>query len=468
MRILKHIVHLTIPMAMLAIVLTATATHAQTAAFDSGNERQQINKYIDANSKLNAKQLQLKEHLGNVVSEELLKQASSPREAAPSDYATDGSANTPHLQISLLTCGPGNEVYEYYGHSAIRVVRTDSTGLDLTFNYGVFDFNTSFFALKFAMGETYYMCVGQPTEDFIAYYRHSGRYIDEQILNLTQNECRRIYQALLNNIKPENRTYLYNVLYDNCATRVRDIIEQNLDGELQYPNRPTERSFRDAIHFFCRNAKWSSFSQDLLLGAKADLPATGRELQFAPLVLEQDIDHTLILAEGYSVHNFVLKKHRLLDTDTTITPSAGFPVSPSALAALVLIASIIIGVWEVGHRRIIWPIDTMLLLIQGTAGIIVSFVFFFSEHPTVDSNWLIWILNPLPLAGLYWQITGARKNNYKQYHAIAAPTIALFLLCSKSIPQHFDSAIILLALLMLIRSLTNIVVWLKSRKAAQA
>ena len=93
------------PMAMLAIVLTATATHAQTAAFDSGNERQQVNKYIDANSKLNAKQLQLKEHLGNVVSEELLKQASSPREATTSDYATDGSASTPHLQISLLTCG---------------------------------------------------------------------------------------------------------------------------------------------------------------------------------------------------------------------------------------------------------------------------------------------------------------------------------------------------------------------------
>ncbi len=448
----------------LAFVSATKTACAQSPVADS--ERQHIKDYTDARSRLSAKQRQLRERLDKKVSAELIKQAGNSREMLAADSISAKQDGVPQLRISLLTCGPGNEVYEYYGHSAIRVMRTDSTGLDVTFNYGVFDFSTSNFALKFAMGKTYYMCVGLPTENFMDSYRRSGRYVDEQVLNLTQTECRRIYRALFDNAKPENRTYLYNFLYDNCATRIRDLIERNIDGKLQYPDRPTERSFRDAIHFFCRNAKWAAFGQDLLLGSKADLPATGRDLQFAPLVLAQDLDRTIILGGGFSVHNFVLEKHRLLDPKPA-GDTAGSPLSPSVLAALMLAAAVTLGIWEIRHRRVFWIADTVLLLVQGLAGTVVTFVFLFSVHPTVDSNWLVWILNPLPLVGIYWQIAGARRHDYRQYHIVAAPVLALFLLFSQTIPQQFNSATMLLALLMLIRSTTSIIVWLKYRKTAK-
>lgn len=436
---------------------------AQNMPTTNGEQQRLQDNLMQSESKLNAKQQRLKEQISEKVSTELLKQATTARDPIGNSSDTTGRKGA-RLQISLLTCGPGNEVYEYYGHSAIRVLRTDSAGLDLTFNYGVFDFNTNNFALKFAMGDTYYLCVAQPTQDFVDSYRHSGRYIDEQILNLTQNECLRIYSALMENIKPENRTYLYNFLYDNCATRVRDIIENNLDSKLQYPERPTERSFRDAIHFFCRNAKWSIFGQDLLLGAQADMPATGRELEFAPLILEQDIDNALVMSESFAVHTLVLKKHRLLEAGTIDTTPA-FPLSPTTLATLLLIGAVVLGAWEIRKKRIIWPVDSVLLLTQGIAGFITTFVFFFSAHPTVGSNWLVWILNPLPLVGLYWQLRGARRHDYKQYHMVAAPILALFLIVSKSLPQHFGPTIIVLALLLLVRSTTNLIVWHKVRKA---
>ena len=430
---------------------------------DANEELQRLKAVQNTNTQLTDKQRQLKEKLESTISSELERQATRPRDVSSGTNRTT-SAGGPKLQISLLTCGPGNEVYEYYGHSAIRVLRTDSAGLDLTFNYGVFSFNTNNFALKFAMGKTDYMCVAQPTADFIDSYRSSGRYIDEQILNTTQAEAMKIYQALMENIKPENCTYRYNFLYDNCATRVRDIIEKNLNSKLQYPERPTERTFRDAIHFFCRNAQWSIFGQDLLLGGEADIPATGRDLEFAPLILEQDIDNTFVMDQSFLVHNFVLKKQRILDpSPNAVTP--GFPITPSALATIFLIGGIALAFWEIRKKRIVWGVDTALLLIQGVAGFIVTFVFLFSTHPTVNSNWLVWILNPLPLIGLYWQLKGARTMRYHLYHIVAAPVIALFLIFAHAMPQHFGVAIILLALLMLVRSATNIVVWLKLRKA---
>ena len=452
--------------ALLSLAMAASTASAQAPAVSGDSARLYAEKYADASKKLNAKQRQLMDNLGQKMSAEFMSRAGSPREPLIAGNNSTGQAGSPRLRVSLLTCGPGNEVYEYYGHSAIRVMQADSMGLDVTFNYGVFDFNTSNFALKFAMGKTYYMCVGQPTEDFLASYQRSGRYVDEQVLNLTQAECRRIYEALLDNAKPEKRTYLYNFLYDNCATRIRDIIERNIDGRLQYPARPTERSFRDAIHFFCHNAKWSVFGQDLLLGSKADLPATGRELQFAPLILAQDMDHTIILGGGFSVHNFVLEKHRLIAPEPAEF-HPGFPLTPAALATVLLVAAVALGAWEIRRRRIAWAVDSVLMLVQGIAGAIVTFVYFFSIHPTVDSNWLIWILNPLPLVGLYWQIKGARRGDYKQYHIIVAPVLALFLLCSRGMPQYFGAATILLASLMLVRSATSLVVWAKLRRAAK-
>lgn len=427
-----------------------------TVAMSQGELLQDLRKRDAA---LTSRQRALKDSLGVAVRGDMLSHAADSR------MSTD-SLQSDRLQVSLLTCGSGRAIYEYYGHTAIRVKRLSAPAdLDWTFNYGVFDFNSGNFALRFALGHTDYLCAMQPTELFLEQYRRNGQYVEEQVLNVTAAEAQRLLDALLLNCQPDHCVYRYNFFFDNCATRVRDKIEECLDGKLRYPERPTERSLRDAVHFYCRNHPWAMFGQDLLLGSEADIPATGRELEFAPLIMQQDFTNTVIIDPTGTLHIFAGEKHRLVDLPP-IVERPSILLSPLAIAIYLLIAVLALAAFEWRRGRIIWPVDTVLLLLQGLAGLLVAFLFFFSTHPTVSSNWLLWVFNPLPLVGLYWQIKGGRGRRYWYYHAVALALLAVFMLALPAIPQYVSPAAKLLLLVLLLRSLTNVLVFLKTRKTA--
>lgn len=425
-------------------------------------------------------QQRLKDIIGQQAQSQMLKSAYADR-TLPTDSAAQ------RLIVSVLTCGPGNEIYEYYGHSAIRIQRksgrlanpeqentyTDAqisqlpaaqdSSFDVVFNYGVFDFNSGNFVLRFALGHTDYICAMEETDAFLEQYRRRGSYVDEQVLNLTQNEANYLLQSLLVNAQPQNRVYRYNFLYDNCATRVRDKIEEAVNGTLKYPERPVSRTWRDAIHFYSHYYQWSTFAQDLVLGSDADEAATGRELEFAPLIMEQDFATTLIQARDGIIYPLVKDSHRIVDLPP-LKRATAFPLSPLCVSIILVAGALIIGVAEWKKRKIYWGIDTAIIVLQSVAGCIVAFLFFFSTHPAVGSNWLVWVFNPLPLLGLYWQINGARHHRYYAYHVVAAPILAAFLLALPWIPQHVDAAAILLVVFLLIRSLTSLCVWLRIKK----
>lgn len=70
---------------------------------------------------------------------------------------SDTVAIDDNLRISLVTCYPGDKIYELFGHTAIRVQRSGSEAFDLAFNYGMFSFATGNFVYKFTAGQTDYM-----------------------------------------------------------------------------------------------------------------------------------------------------------------------------------------------------------------------------------------------------------------------------------------------------------------------
>lgn len=437
---------------LLAMVLTARGGVDSVAADLRAKE-----------AALTARQRVMRDSIGSIVRQQMVNTANSSRTQGD----TEGNSR---LRVSLLTCGPGSEIYEYYGHSAIRVQRMDSSALDVVFNYGVFDFNSGNFALRFALGHTDYVCAEQKTAEFVEHYRRKRIYIDEQVLNVSQREAQRLYDALVENCRPENCVYRYNFFFDNCATRVRDKIEDCLDGKLRYPERPTERSLRDAVHFYSHNYRWATFGQDLLLGSEADIPATGRELQFAPLIMEQDFAQTLIIDQSGMVRLFAAEKQRLLEGryDPSVSASgtslSSELLSPLAVMVYLLLLVLVLGIWEWHKGRIVWIVDSALLIMQGLGGIIVAFLYFFSTHPTVGSNVLVWVLNPLPLLGLYWQIKGGRTQCYWYYHAVALVVLAIFLVALPQSTQYVSPATKVMLITLLLRNIINVAVFIKNKR----
>lgn len=354
------------------------------------------------------------------------------------------------LTASLLTCSPGEEMYEYYGHTAL-LIRDFTKGEDVVFNYGLFNYNAPHFVWRFVRGDTDYQVGATYLLDFLPEYAERGSFVRELLLNLTQPEVHRLFQSLVANCQPQNSTYHYDFFYDNCATRVRDQIKHCLDGKLVYTAPVAKKSLRDIVHEYSKNYAWSVFGQDLLLGAEADRTASREIQQFAPLYLEKDLSTARIRQADGQMRPLVKQVQKLV-TEHSMPRAKGFPISPLCCAILLLVFTIASAIRDYSRKKLSWIYDFILLVSQGLTGCLITFMFFFSQHPTVDSNWLIIFLNPLPLVFLYATIRAERRGLRNRYQEIVRFVWAAFIVFSFLMPQHFGAEILLLALCLLIRS----------------
>ena len=155
-------------------------------------------------------------------------------------------AQNDSINAYLLTCEPGKAIYELYGHTAIWIEDV-TNGTDAVFNYGLFDFNTPHFVWRFTLGKTDYILGASRLSSFLREYSERGSEVYAQLLNLTQDESKRLYSLLIENSRPENRVYRYNFLYNNCATMAIDKIEQCIAGTVSYSTPQTPLTFRDIL-----------------------------------------------------------------------------------------------------------------------------------------------------------------------------------------------------------------------------
>src|ERR1700754_3646150 len=89
----------------------------------------------------------------------------------------NAQTDSTHLRISLLTCGVGDEIWETFGHTAVRV--TDSVnGTDVVYNYGTFNGYEKDFELKFMRGKLLYYVSCYPFIDFMSEYQMAGRKVE--------------------------------------------------------------------------------------------------------------------------------------------------------------------------------------------------------------------------------------------------------------------------------------------------
>ncbi len=368
------------------------------------------------------------------------------------------------LQFELITCEPGEEVYELFGHTALRMLDKTSNA-DLVFNYGTFSFDEPNFLWRFILGEGSYFLEVLPYPFFAAHYSYEGRAITAQSLNLTAEQKLQLYHALAENLHPENIKYRYNFLYDNCTTRaVRQI--ENVADSMVYtlPESARGKTFRTIIHEATENAPWTQFGIDLLLGAEVDRPMTTELFFFSPLYAEALFETATAKDSTGTRSKFVIS------TETTMVPphteraeTAVVPTPAKTLSILfILVLPLCLIAWR--KQRTSTVLDVTLLLTQGAMGSVIALLFFFSEHPAVGSNWLIIWLNPLPFVGLLMRYVGKGRPLRRYYHPCAAIVLGFSLLAMPFFPQDFPLAAIPLTATFFIHALTTALIERKKQK----
>lgn len=369
------------------------------------------------------------------------------------------SQSTDSIRFSLLTCAPGTEIYSLFGHTAIRY-ENYTRRIDVAFNYGMFSFNTPNFIFRFVAGETDYQLGITPYSYFEAEYAMRGSSVYQQVLNLTQSEKERLLTILENNYLPENRIYRYNYFYDNCTTRARDKIEECIEGKVVYPDSLSGKSYRSIVHEFTAGSPWDEFGIDLCLGAEADKEINKRQQMFSPFYMKYYASNAYIVDAGGIRRPLILDETKIVDVEPDeVQP--GFVLSPLMCGALFLALCVVMAWGQWKTQRIWWGWDIVLYGLQGLAGCIIAFLFFFSVHPTVGSNWLLILFNPIPLLYLPFMVYKAVKRKKDYYHVGNMVYLTLFITILPFCGQEFNLTVLPLALGLLVTSASHVLVWNK-------
>lgn len=335
------------------------------------------------------------------------------------------SNNTP--EISILTCSPGDEVYSVFGHSAIRIKDKDRS-LDLVYNFGMFDFESPNFTLKFIRGKLEYYLGIQKTTDFIEQYTNENRLVLEQKLRLTDNEKKQLIAKLNFLYRPENRKYFYSFLEKNCSTEIRDLLAEI---GVNFSTEDLEKTNRELINSHLEKNLWLRFGTDLMLGKSLDRNADRFKSAFLPIFLKEEIGTSLL-----NGRELVQSKHTLNSIGKSNKSDFQDWLSP------VLIFSLLFLVFLFWSSK---PADLVVCFVIGTIGLVLSLMWLFSEHPEVKYNFNVIWCNPLYL--VYIPLMIRNKSNFILPYVLMMTILSTFLIWIFEI-QSFDIAIIPILLIL--------------------
>ena len=363
-------------------------------------------------------------------------------------------ARADNARVSLLTCSPGNEVYELFGHTALRYSNPDR-GIDAVFNYGYFSFSAPNFVWRFILGKTDYMVGAVDYDSFIAEYSIRGSGVTEQVLRLDSVQKEQLFNTLAINCQLQNRVYRYNYFYNNCTTKIRDRIFEQLapTDSIAYNNDMQASTIREALAQYTNVQPWSEFGINLLLGADVDAPATREVLQFLPCYLMNDFATAQINGRNGTMPLVSEQNELLLPAEREKSLNH---LTPFNSALLILLFTMIIMLCEVRSGKIFWLYDILLYGVQGTAGTILLFMATCSLHPAVANNYLLILLNPLPLLLIPIHIYCCIKRKHPAYMWMPVAMVAIFIATAPFVPQHYPTPIFIFAITIVVRSIFHI------------
>ena len=294
-------------------------------------------------------------------------------------------------EISIITIGPGKQLYDSFGHNAIRV-SDPSNGKDLAFNYGTFDFNTPNFYIKFGQGKLPYALSVSTYDGFLRNYIAEKRWIKQQKLDLTYGEKIAIFEFLLNNAQPSNREYQYDFFLDNCATRIRDVLAVNLGSKLSYQDKqyaPFLYSFRELIQQRLHWNSWGSLGIDIALGAVIDRTANPWEHQFLPDYVFESLKSATITRNNKT--SALIKKETTINNPGPRARNTAFSLSPFFIFLVIALGIVYRTLRDSKQQKRSRWLDTVLFFVTGIVGVLLLVLWLATDHTATINNYnILW------------------------------------------------------------------------------
>lgn len=348
-------------------------------------------------------------------------------------------------QVHLITCDVGDEIYSLFGHTAIRVTDPEKN-IDEVYNYGTFDGFDDNFELKFAQGKLNYWLSKDNIEDFLWEYQYFDRTVYQQTLNFTPQEVNGLYLFLMDNYNPENRKYLYDFFYDNCATKVRDVFQNVLGDKLIWSNHPwnNQYTFRQIIAKDLYKVPDLHLGIDLVLGRKIDVKASSYQLMFHPIYLMEIMSKSERFLNG--------EKQSLVAETTILYKGAKKTVDvtnwPLYISWVVFLFGAVITFFKL--QKMGYVFDFFIFYLFAILGVVLLLMWFATDHIATKENYnVLWTLPVLFLFPVFYK--------HKSKRAFATLSGLYFLLFAGAfiLPQEFNPAVIPLILTLGLRSYFN-------------
>ncbi len=364
-----------------------------------------------------------------------------------------GYAQLPRLSsgatVSVLSCGPGEDLYSKFGHSAIRI-KDFEKNIDVVYNFGVFDFDAPNFYLNFAKGKLDYMLARHRTNSFINAYRQEGRWVHEQVVQFTASEKQKLFSLLEDNAKPENRTYSYDFFYNNCATKIIDVLSEATNNRIEYKEDFIENnlSFRALINNEIGTNSWGSLGINLALGSVIDVQASDFEHRFLPKYVEKQLDNS-----QYKGRELVVKQISLLEETPHKEKTLNFITTPLFWVLIVLFLSLGVSYYQWRNKSYSKTWDTILFSLTGALGVFIFALWFLTDHTATANNFNIFWALPFNLLLACEIIRGFKHPKTSKYLTVLSLVgIFLFIVVKFIGVQDSNPITYLLVLSLAIRS----------------
>jgi len=331
-----------------------------------------------------------------------------------------GNSLSVNSKISVLTSDPGVEYYTIFGHTAIRV-SDDSLNIDRVYNFGTFDFNEPFFYFRFINGNLKYFLSIAEFKSFMSYSYYEKRKVHEQILDITLKEKNKIFNNLENCYNSSERFYTYDFYYDNCATRVRDVIFKSTDGPIVFNSvLYSKKTFRQLLKPYISGNYWVDFGINLVLGKESDKIAKPADYMFLPFYIMNILQSTPIVKD----QNIIL--------DASVSKVDNFDFSHLSPWLVVLII-ILFSVWSKSRKIAFFTLTSVI----GFIGVVLLLVSIITENAAFSNNLNVcWTIPSLIIIF----VRNKRVNDILKSCYIAM--LLLLILCRNCLHQDISSTFI--------------------------